>query len=125
LKVIRNGTRMDVEVHIRELKDEGEVTETAESGGDFGLTVQPLTPEIAESLGLAEDIEGVVVSGVEPGSSADDAGLRRGDVIIEVNRQPVKDVRGYRKAMAGIAEGKSALLLVRRGENTIFLALKP
>jgi serine protease Do len=125
LKVIRNGTRMDVEVHIRELKDEGEVTETAESGGDFGLTVQPLTPEIAESLGLAEDIEGVVVSGVEPGSSADDAGLRRGDVIIEVNRQPVKDVRGYRKAMGGIAEGKSALLLVRRGENTIFLALKP
>jgi serine protease Do len=125
LKVIRNGSETTVDVTIRELKDEGGEPETGEeSGDDFGVTVQPLTPEIAESLGLGEEVKGVVVSSVEPGSSADDAGLRRGDVVLEVNRQAVKDVRSYRKAMGAVGEGKSVLLLVRRGENTIFLALK-
>ena len=67
----------------------------------------------------------MVVSAVAPGSSADDAGLRRGDVILEVNREPVKDLGDYRKAIKGAQKGKSVLLLVRRGDNTIFLALKP
>jgi serine protease Do len=125
LKVIRNGKQETLDVTIRELADEGAEAATGESGGDFGMTVQPLTPEIAESLGLGQDVKGVVVSSVTPGSSADDAGLRRGDVILEVNRQPVSDVRNYQQAMKGVAAGKSVLLLVRRGENTIFLALKP
>jgi serine protease Do len=125
LKLIRNGKLNDLSVRIGELKEEGEEVATTESGSDYGLTVQPLTPEIADSLGLGDDVEGVVISSVEPGSSAEDAGLRRGDVIIEVNRQPVKDMRSYRSAIKGVAEGKSILLLVRRGENTIFLALKP
>jgi serine protease Do len=125
VQVIRNGKESSLSVRIAELKEEGEEVATGETGSDHGLTVQPLTPEIADSLGLGDDIEGVVVSSVEPGSSAEDAGLRRGDVILEVNRQPVKDLRSYRQAMKGVAEGKSILLLVRRGENTIFLALKP
>jgi len=125
VKIIRNGTEQNLDVTIRELAEEGEEVAQGEPGGDYGMTVQPLTPEIAESLGLGEDLRGVVVSAVTPGSSADDAGLRRGDVILEVNRQPVSDVRSYQKAIKGVAAGKSVLLLVRRGENTIFLALKP
>ena len=50
--------------------------------------------------------------------------MRRGDVILEVNREPVKDIAGYRKALKD-SKGKNVLLLVRRGENTIFMALKP
>jgi S1-C subfamily serine protease len=60
---------------------------------------------------------------VESGSSAEDAGLRRGDVILEVNREQVKDLPSYRKALKA-SKGKSVLFLVRRGDNTIFLALK-
>jgi serine protease Do len=70
-------------------------------------------------------VQGVLVSGVEPGSPADDAGLRRGDVIVEVNRKGVKDVEAYNKELKATGAAKSVLMLVRRGENTIFLALKP
>src|SRR5205823_5418057 len=62
---------------------------------------------------------------VGPGGPAADAGLRRGDVILEVNRQPVKDADAYKKALKAGGKGKSVLFLVRRGDNTIFLALKP
>src|SRR5207245_8167791 len=121
--IIRDKSTETLNVKVAELKEEEVAAAGKEEG--FGLTVQPLTPEIAESLGLSSDLKGVVVSGVEPGSSADDAGLRRGDVILEVNREPVKDMATYRKALKAAGKGKSVLFLVRRGENTIFLALKP
>jgi len=124
VKVLRGKKTETISVKIGELKDE-EAASAGKSSTDFGLTVQPLTPDIADSLGLGEDVKGVVVSGVEPGSPADDAGLRRGDVIVEVNRKPVTDMGSYRKAIEGVAEGKSVLFLVRRGDNTIFLAVKP
>jgi serine protease Do len=124
LKVLRGKSEQSVSVKIAELKDE-EVAVAAGSSEEFGLAVQALTPEIAETLGLEVDLKGVVVSGVEPGSVAEDAGLRRGDVILEVNREPVRDVASYRKALESVDKGKSVLFLVRRGDNTIFLALKP
>jgi serine protease Do len=124
LKVLRDKQPMDLPVTIAELKDDE--TQVA-SGGDsekLGLTVQSLTPEIAENLGV-ENAKGVVVTAVEPGSSADEAGLRRGDVILEVNRQAVEDGDTYKAALKKVEKGKNVLFLVRRGENTIFLALKP
>jgi len=51
--------------------------------------------------------------------------MRRGDVILEVNRTPVKDTGAYTKALRAAGKGKSVLFLVRRGDNTIFLAVKP
>jgi serine protease Do len=123
VKVIRDKAAQSLSVKIAELKDE-EMASVAPQES-FGLTVQSLTPEIAESLGLGSDVKGVVVSAVDPGSSADDAGMRRGDVIVEVNRKPVKDMASYRRALEGSGKGKNVLFLVRRGDNTIFLALKP
>ncbi len=81
--------------------------------------------QLAENLGLDRSVKGVVVTQVDPGGPAADAGLRRGDVILEVNRQAVKDVDAYRKAVKSVGKGKSVLFLVRRGDNTIFLAVKP
>ncbi|MBI3783733.1 MAG: PDZ domain-containing protein, partial [Deltaproteobacteria bacterium] len=125
LKVLRDKDSKMFSVTIGELKEE----EVAEAGtskeSNFGLTVQALTPEIAESLGINGDTKGVVISGIEPGSSADEAGLRRGDVILEVNREAVRDMASYRKALKGAPKAKSVLFLVRRGDNTIFIALKP
>ena len=88
------------------------------------MTVQRLTPQIAESLGL-EKAEGVVVTQVEPGGTADEAGIRRGDVIMEIDRKPVRSVDEYKKSVATIRKGRGVLFLVRRGESTLFLALKP
>jgi len=124
VKVLRDKQPMDITVTIEELKDEEIVAAGKAEGEKLGLTVQTLTPEIAQNLGVG-DVKGVVVTGVESGSSADDAGLRRGDIILEVNRRPVEDVDDYRKALRGGEKGKNVLFLVRRGENTIFLALKP
>ena len=122
--VIRDGAELTIELEIGEMKDDaGEVA--GNESEELGLAVQNLTPEIAESLGLDADAEGVLVSGVVPGSPAGDAGLRRGDVILEVNRTPVANLDDYAAQLTERKKGKSILLLVRRGDNTVFLALKP
>jgi serine protease Do len=125
VKALRGKETETFNIKIQELKEE----ETAQAGSgtteDLGLAVQTLTPELAENLGLDRSTKGVVVTQVDPGGPAADAGLRRGDVILEVNRQAVKDVDAYRKAVKSVGKGKSVLFLVRRGDNTIFLAVKP
>ena len=123
LKVLRDKQEVTLTVAVGELKDE-EVVATAPEKGELGLTVQRLTPQMAESLGL-EKSEGVVVTAVEPGSAADEAGIRRGDVILEVDRKTVRNLDEYKKAIAGARKGRGVLFLVRRGDNTLFLALKP
>lgn len=123
MKVLRDKKEMVLNVAVGELKDE-EVVASAPEKGELGLTVQRLTPQMAESLGV-EKTEGVVVTAVEPGSAADDAGIRRGDIIVEVDRKQVRSVDDYKKAIAGTRKGRGVLFLVRRGESTLFLALKP
>jgi serine protease Do len=85
--------------------------------------VQKVTPQLAESLGLNR-VEGVVITSVESGSPAEEADLQRGDVILEINRKSIRSLSDYREAVTGGQSGKSLLFLVRRGENTMFLALK-
>jgi serine protease Do len=93
-------------------------------GGELGLAVQELTPDIADSLG-APDAQGVVVSEVEEGSLADEVGMRRGDLILEVNQQKITTVQEYRTALGHAAVTNSTLFLIRRGANTVYLALRP
>jgi serine protease Do len=123
MKVLRDKKELQLSVTVGELKDE-EVVASAPEKGELGMTVQRLTPQIAESLGL-DKTDGVVVSAVDPGSAADEAGIRRGDVIVEIDRKPIRSIDEYKKSVAGIRKGKGVLLLVRRGESTLFLALKP
>jgi len=122
VKVVREGKELVLSVTIGELKEEEELA-SVEKRENLGLTVQKVTPQIAESLGL-DQAEGVVVTSVEPASPGDEAGLRRGDVIIEVNRNRIRDLRDFRNEVASIKKGKGLLLLVRRGKTTLFLALK-
>jgi len=121
--VLRKGDRKTLEVTLGELG--GDVAKAQDEGtpqtSAFGLQVQELTPDIAEQLGL-EAAEGVVITGVKSGSPAEEAGLRRGDVVLEVNQQAVDGVDAFRDALAG--KSKGALLLVRRGEAEIFVPLK-
>jgi serine protease Do len=78
---------------------------------------------MAQSLGL-ERADGLVVASVKPGSAADEAGLRAGDVITQVNRRPVKNLADYNREISRTEKAKSVLFLVRRGESSVFLALK-
>jgi serine protease Do len=82
-----------------------------------------VTPEIAESLGL-DKTEGIVITAVEPGSPGDDAGLQQGDVISAINQRPVRTVSDYERAISEAGKDKSLLFLVKRGQGSLFLALK-
>jgi serine protease Do len=123
--VLRKGERKSFDVELGELDtgvEQARAEEGPESRPRLGLSVQDLTPEIAQQLGV-ESGRGVIVTNVEPESPADQAGLRRRDVVLEVNQQPVSDVKSFRAALGGGAAG--ALLLGRRGEAEIFVAVKP
>jgi serine protease Do len=121
IKILRDGKETTQPITVGEMKD-GEVVATSQEG-DFGLTVQPVTPQLAENLGL-ERAEGLVIAAIKPGSAAEPAGLRTGDVITEINRQPIKDLADYNRELKRSEKAKSLLLLVRRGQSSLFLALK-
>jgi len=123
--VVRGGKSIVLKVKIEELKDEEaeNVTTSDTEESTLGLTVQELTGDIARSLGI-DDIKGVVVTEVMPDSPASNAGLKRGDVILEVGGKTVSNNKEFRDLTTGLEKNKPLLLLVRRGENTIFLTLK-
>jgi serine protease Do len=122
VKILRDKRELTIPVQVEKVKDE-EVNLTAQEKDHLGLTVHKVTPDIAESLGIKR-AEGVVITSVEPGSAAEEAGLEQGDIIIEVNRKRIHDLSEYKAAVAA-QKGKRILFLVRRGENTMFLTLKP
>jgi len=121
VKVLRDGKEMTLPLTVAEMKESEIIAATHE--GDFGLTLQPVTPQLAENFGL-ERAEGLVITAVKRGSAAEEAGLRSGDVITEINRQPVKNLADYNRELTRSDKAKSALLLVRRGQSSLFLALK-
>jgi len=88
-----------------------------------GVEVEDLTPRVARQLGLPRDATGVVVVDVDPSSPAAAAGLRAGDVIQRVNRQPVESVADFNRLVRQ-AEGKPVLLLVNRGGRTAFVVVE-
>ena len=121
--VVRNGKRLDLSVEVGALDEPKLASAGAEPSNPtaFGLRAQNVTPEIAEQLGLGE-ATGVVVTEVLPGSPADEAGLQRGDVIVEVNRKEVADVDALQKQLGGGEQ--SVLLLIRRDDSTIYVPMK-
>jgi serine protease Do len=123
LMVIRKGKERKLSVQLGELDAEPELAsaEPEEKPGAYGLQVQALTPDVAEQLQI-EDEAGVVVTGVEPGSAAEEAAMRRGDVILEVNQKAVESVSEFRGALANSERG--AMLLVSRGGTEIIVTLK-
>src|ERR1700720_1284077 len=126
LKVIRDKQPLDLPVTITQSR-EPEILASAEKSEKpdlgavppFGVHVNDLNPDLAKELGL-DAPGGVVIASVQPGSRADEAGLRARDVIIEVNRATVKNVDAYQSAVKASAKGKSVLLLIKRGDNTIY-----
>ncbi len=121
VRVLRDSKDVILSLTVGEMKDD-EIIASTQDGG-LGLTVKPITPQLAENLGL-ERVEGLVITAVKPGSAAEEAGLKSGDVISEINRQPIKTLADYNRELARNEKAKSVLLLVRRGQSSLFLALK-
>lgn len=135
VKVLRDGKEIELTAKLDEFdtgnskKSDGQDDsengkDTQDQSGKLGLSLQPVTPQIAEQLGLESDSKGVVVTDVDPGGPAAKAGIDRKDVILEINRKPVNSVADVRSAI-GSAEGKSVLLLVARKDQTIYVTVKP
>ncbi|MZG52893.1 MAG: DegQ family serine endoprotease [Nitrospinae bacterium] len=121
VEVIREGSSKNLRVKIEVLKDSQE-TVVAKSD-PLGMQVQDITPELAQSLEL-EDDQGVLVSDVTAGNFADESGIRRGDVISEMNRTPVGNVQDYQRLLKSAKKGSSILFLVKRRGTTIYIAVK-
>jgi serine protease Do len=124
VEVLRDGEKKTLKIDVAAMEEPREATLAAAEKGsasEFGLLVQDLTPEIAENLGVDEK-SGVVITGVAPGSPAANAGLRREDVILEVDKSEVKSVGDLEKRLAEAEDG--ALLLIRRGDATVFVPIK-
>ena len=89
------------------------ITRTAGGGkGKIGLAVDDLSPRMRQQLGIPSEVHGVAVGSVRPGSPADDAGIIPGDVILEINRQPVTSAEQLIGVVHGNPDGKDILLLV-------------
>jgi serine protease Do len=128
--VVRNGREQNMQVALTELPDrQRPETEESSSGNGtgtndrFGLSLQPLTAEMASRYGLEADDQGLVVTRVDPASNAATAGIRQGDLIQEVNRQPVRSIVGFTTAMRA-SGSRPALILIKRRNNIIFLTLR-
>ena len=127
LGVLRDGKTTEMTATLGELAPAEDVDRNGEGEGrasaKFGMTVEPITPEIARQLNLDRGAQGVVITGVDPSGAAAAANLREGDVIQQVNGKPVRTAEDVRDAL-NATEGKPAVLLIARGGTTIFVPLR-
>jgi len=126
LRITRDGKELSLMVKVGKLgpeKAEGDSKAGESSQGKWGLQFEDLNPELARQMGLKND-QGVVVVGVRPGSPAENASLQKGDLVLEVDRQPVRSAEDMKKKIEKSTGRDTLLLLLRRGESTFYLALK-
>jgi serine protease Do len=122
VKVWREKAQKTLEITIGETPDDNVALKSSNKGRSLlGLDVRPITPDIARQLNL-KGLEGVVVFGVEEESPAAEAGLQRGDVIREVNRQRVRSLQDFERATKGLKEGDRITILLQRGQQSLYVA---
>jgi serine protease Do len=125
VKVLRDGKEVALQAKVGEMEGNA-TTDPAKSPTHktLGITVQDLTPQIARELGV-KATKGVVVTGMEPGSAAEEARLQTGDVIREVNRKPVTGVNDFIQKVEKAKGQESLLLLIQRGQSSLYAAVTP
>jgi serine protease Do len=124
LKILRNGTERDETVKLAEMPTESAKVESNDQEGGSkaleGVEVTNLNAGIAKELGISSATKGVVVTDIDPASKMADSGLQKGDLIQEVNHQPVGNVSEFQSALR--KAGSDPLLLVNREGRTLFIA---
>ncbi|MBZ0221158.1 MAG: DegQ family serine endoprotease [Candidatus Methylomirabilis sp.] len=129
VKVLRDGKERVFFIKVG-IKVDEEITEPAANQDNgspdkrLGISAQPITPEIAKRLGKKET-DGVIINSVKPDSAAAEAGLKRGDLIKEIDRKPIRSMADYSRALNEAEKNDIVLFLVERGGNTIYVIVKP
>ena len=128
LGILRDGKSMNVPVTL-EAMDKGDRDNQSASADHgkprWGVGLSDITADAREQLQAPASVHGALIEQVQPGSPADNAGLQRGDVIVEVNRKPVHDAADATKALRDVAQGQDALLLVWSNGGNTFRVLHP
>lgn len=124
VKIIRDGKAETLTVKVGTMPEE--ITEEEKAiTTDLGLTVQTLTPDLAEQFNWSRDEKGVLITGVDPSGAGAEAGLRRGDLIKEIDRQEVETTEDYKRIIGKTKKGESVLFLIKRGTRTFYTTLTP
>jgi serine protease Do len=122
--VWRDGKESEISMRAAELP--GKESASQESGGgqeQLGLTLQTLTPELAQRLGVEPSTRGAVISAVRPDSAAADAGLQAGDVVVSIDRTPVTRADAAVQSLRAQRPGGHLLRVVRK-DHTLFVVLE-
>jgi serine protease Do len=126
LDVRRDGAEKTIDVKLGTFPDEQVADARGQEGhGKLGVAVRTLTPDVAQGMDLPGDAHGVVVVQVEPGSPAENAGLRERDVVVSVDGQAVADAGAFRASVEKAHAGDVLRLRVRRGSGYFFVAVRP
>jgi serine protease Do len=127
LGLLRDGKSMTVPVTLETMgsrdKEGNEVSESGQGKVRWGLGLSDVTPDVRQELQAPSEVHGAVIEQVQPGSAADDAGLRRGDVITQVNRKDVQSASDVKEALANVPKGQDALVLVWSNGGSTFRVL--
>lgn len=134
LTITREGNPVELTATLDEYNVDGAGTAAPEGqnpnapnaqpqGGKLGLSLQPVTPSVAKQLGINEG-EGLVVTDVDEAGPSAEAGISRGDVVLEINRVPVKSVDDVQAALERAGERPVLMLVARRG-GTVYLTVRP
>jgi serine protease Do len=121
--IMRDGTEKVFTVRIAERPEREQLAQREKTGEFFGMTVQEISPEIAEHLGLP-DTTGVIVSEIQQGGPADQAGIQPGDIILQVNRTKIQSLKEYAREMSKQDAEKSVLLSIRRKDAKFFVIVR-
>ncbi|MFH1146107.1 MAG: Do family serine endopeptidase [Pseudomonadota bacterium] len=123
LQFIRDGKLKEIAATIGATPEKVEEELPTRTESSWGFTVQQLTPGLAQELGL-EVSEGVIISNVESGSPAAQAGLQTGDLISEINRKPVRNIADCTRVMQQAGLSEDLLLLVTRSKGTLYVVVE-
>lgn len=117
VKLFRDGKEKTLDVRVARRSDsESEVLARSEESTEaLGIRVEELTKERIAQFGLDEEEGGVIVTRVERDSKGDDAGIRTGDIIKEINREPIETVKDYEKAIDKVDQGETIKFFIKRG----------
>lgn len=121
--VIRKSKKETLVIEIGRLEEDKKAEEKQRPEHELGMITEELTPQLARNLGLSET-KGLVVVHIENNSPADEAGVRSGDVLLEIDQAPIKGLDDFHKKIKTYKEGDTILLLIKRGGATLYLTLR-
>ncbi len=122
IELVRDNENIKLSVKIGEFTDGGKAQFSEIETPILGMTLQNITPDLAKHFDLTKS-EGVLVTEVKPDSPAYKAGIQRGDIILELNRKKIMDIKDLTKALKSSSKD-TILLLISRGEHTLYMVIE-